>query len=178
MNEVTRILSAIDQGAQRLQRLLTASPRPLIQARPDAPAALAQVVDAIRARLPQKRPGTATEVIDLLRPFARGGAVAEPPRWDGQSRAALMVAILQGEMDLPEAAARHGLAIEELERWRLRFLEGAEQALDPALPENQSFTEYLRDLHARLGRQAMRSERRVIDKGLCSMSGRASAIRS
>jgi serine/threonine-protein kinase len=146
-------------SAQRLQRLLTAPPRSLLQARPDAPAALVQIVDAMRARLPQKRPGTATEVIDLLRPFARRGAVAEPPRWHNQSRAALIVSILRGEMDLPEAAARHGLATEVLERWRLRFLEGAEQALDPALPEDQSFTEYLRDLHARLGRQAMLIER-------------------
>jgi hypothetical protein len=38
---------------------------------------------------------------------------------------------------------------------RLRFLEGAEQALDPSGPKSAAHAETLRDLHAQIGAQAM-----------------------
>lgn len=143
---------------QRLQRLLTTPPRALAEARPDVPPALARVVDAMRSREPRQRPASAASVIALLEPFGGDQPTAEPPRWDGRRKAAVILAILQGEMDLPEAAARYALPIAELERWRHRFLEGAEQALDPALPEGRSFADYLRDLHAKLGTQLLEIE--------------------
>jgi serine/threonine protein kinase len=155
---------------KRLQRLLTAPPRSLAEARPDAPRALIQIVDVMRAREPCKRPASAEEVIALLTPFAEDSPSAEPPKWDGQSKAALIMTILQGEMDLPEAAARHDLPVAELQRWRHRFLEGAEQALDLDLPTNRSFADHIRDLHSKVGIQAMTIE--TLRKQLGTPNGR------
>jgi serine/threonine-protein kinase len=53
----------------RLQHLLTAPPRPLLEARSDAPPRLAAVVDRMRERNPLARPASAEEVIRLLHPF-------------------------------------------------------------------------------------------------------------
>ena len=144
---------------QRLQRLLSAPPRPLAEALPDAPANLARVVDHMRARDPDARPATATEVIALLEPFAGAKVSEEPPRWDAQRKAAVVLAILKEEMDLPEAVARHGVPIPVLEHWRQRFCEGAEAAFDPANPQDGSFADHLRELHATVAKQAMKIEK-------------------
>jgi len=53
----------------RLQHLLAAPPRPLLDARPDAPPPLAAVVDRMRERDPASRPASAAEVIKLLKPL-------------------------------------------------------------------------------------------------------------
>jgi serine/threonine protein kinase len=156
---------------QRLQRLLTAPPRPLAEARPDMPADLAKIVDDMRARDPRRRPSSAEEVIRLLEPFTVRKKQAEPPRWDGPRRAAVVLAILQNELDVPEAAARHGLSVAEVETWRQQFVEAGEQALDLTLPEERSFREYLRDLHARLGTLALECE--TLKKSLATRNGLA-----
>src|SRR5207244_2610306 len=63
----------------------TEDPTPLRQLRPDAPAALEQVVNRMLAKKPDDRPDSAGEVAELLEPFARGDAagahvrVAPPP---------------------------------------------------------------------------------------------------
>jgi serine/threonine protein kinase len=144
---------------QRLQRLLSEPPRPLADAMPSAPEALASVVDTMRSRFPHERPHTAADVITLLKPFANEQTAASPPRWDGRRKAALIMSVLQGDMDLPEAAARNGLNLADLERWRRRFLEGAEQALDSAFSDDQSLADEIRELHSTVAKQAVKIEK-------------------
>jgi serine/threonine protein kinase len=111
-----------------LQKLLMSPPRPLAEARPDAPPALAALVDRLRSRQPEGRPQTAEEVISLLKPFAEG--VEDPRQWDGKRKAALVLDVLSGRLTSADACSRYGLLAEELERWRQRFLAGAEMALN------------------------------------------------
>jgi eukaryotic-like serine/threonine-protein kinase len=144
---------------QRLQRLLTGTPRALAEAMPSASPALARIVDVMRSRDPAARPSTAAEVIPLLEPFAGAKKNPEPPRWSGRRRAAMIASILQGEIDLPEAAARHGIPVAVLELWRQRFLEGAEQALDPATPQDRPFADHVRELLATVAKQAVKIEK-------------------
>jgi serine/threonine protein kinase len=155
----------------RLQRLLTASPRPLADALPNISPTLARIVDTMRSRDPEARPGSAAEVIALLEPFAGAKASSEPPRWSGRRKAAVILSILQGEIDLPEAAARHAIPVAVLELWRQRFLEGAEQALDPATPQDRPFPDHVRDLHATVAKQAMKLEK--LKAKLGSRNGKA-----
>jgi serine/threonine protein kinase len=61
----------------KLQALLAAPPRALLEARPDVPATLAAVVDRLRARDPADRPSSAADVIAALEPFGRPQVSAE-----------------------------------------------------------------------------------------------------
>jgi serine/threonine-protein kinase len=110
-----------------LQRLLTNPPRPLLEARPDAPPALAAIVDRMRARNAADRPATAEEVIELLEPFAL--AKDDPQGWEGARKAALVLDVLSGKTTPAEVQQRWGLAPAELQRWQECFLAGAERAL-------------------------------------------------
>ncbi len=111
-----------------LQRLLTAAPRPLAEARPDAPAGLCAVVDRLRARAPADRPASAEEALALLAPFARD---VPPEEWDGRRKAALVLEVLAGKTRAADACARHALTADEFERWQRLFLDGAARALEP-----------------------------------------------
>jgi transposase-like protein len=84
--------------------------------------------------------------------------VAESDQWTGQRRAAVVLELLQGRTTPEEASRRYGLAAEELVRWQKRFLEGAEQALDPTNPHSGRAAEVVRDLYAKIGAQAMEIE--------------------
>jgi serine/threonine protein kinase len=108
-----------------LQRLLTADPRPLLEARPDVPRDLAEIVDRLRARDPLDRPQTADEVIALLEPYRH----EDPHAWDARRKAALVLEVLQGKCTAAEVGDRWGLKPEELQRWQDCFLAGAEQAM-------------------------------------------------
>jgi serine/threonine protein kinase len=143
----------------RVQRILAAPVRSLAESRPDLPADLAGIVDQMRARAPWDRPRSSEEVISFLTPFSNTAEPVVPRGWDGRRRAALILSILKGEMDLPEAAARHGVAVEELKFWQQRFLEGAEQALDATTPQDRPYGEYIRDLHAKVGKLSLEMER-------------------
>jgi serine/threonine protein kinase len=110
-----------------LQRLLTNPPRPLLEARPDAPPELAAIVDGLRARNPADRPATAEEVIDLLERFTLGKD--DPQGWDGSRKASLVLEVLRGNTTPAEVEERWGLAPTELQRWEECFLAGAERAL-------------------------------------------------
>jgi serine/threonine-protein kinase len=141
----------------RLQRLLTSPPRPLAEVRPDAPAALAALVDRLRARDPRVRPRSAEEVIEFLQPFARKANVDQgPERWDGRRKAALVLEVLQGRLSASEACLPYELPVEEFERWRQRFLEGAAHALDPSAALVQQET--LQALYAKIGAQMVEIE--------------------
>jgi serine/threonine protein kinase len=142
----------------RLQCLLTRPPRPLAEARPDAPAQLAAVVDRLRARDKADRPASADEAITLLEPFARKQPADDPSRWEGRRKAALVLEVLVGKLSAADACARHHVPANEFERWRQRFLRGAEQALEPNAPEGESVQDKVRELHAKIGTQAMEIE--------------------
>jgi serine/threonine protein kinase len=152
-----------------VQHLLSSPPRSLAQARPDLPGELTAIVDQMRARAPWDRPRTAEEVIALLEPFTAGTKPTASPRWDGRRRAALVLSIMKGEVDLPEAAARYGITVEELERWQQRFLEGAEQALDATTPLDRPYADYIQDLHAKVGRLSLEID--GIRKGVAVRNG-------
>jgi serine/threonine-protein kinase len=139
----------------RLQQLLTTPPRPLAQALPDVPPGLAAVVDRLRSRDPADRPASADEAIALLEPFARPAGEDDPGQWDGRRKAALVLEVLQGRLTAAEACTHYGLAASEFDRWRQRFLTGAEQALDPGGVGSEACPEVIRDLHAQIGAQAM-----------------------
>jgi serine/threonine protein kinase len=139
----------------RLKHLLTTPPRPLAESRKDVPPGLAGVVDRLRARDPGARPATADETIALLEPFVRKTKDTDPTHWDPKRKAALVLEVLQGRTLATDACSRYGLAVSEFERWRQRFLEGAEQALEPGGDKQTVSSEMLRDLHAQIGAQAM-----------------------
>jgi serine/threonine protein kinase len=153
----------------RLQRLLVTPPRSLAESRPDLSAELTTIVDRMRARASCDRPRTAEEVITLLEPFTQATKPAASPRWDGRRRAALVLSIFRGDVDLSEAAARHGISVAKLQRWQQCFLEGAEQALEHETPENRPFSEHFRDLHAKLGEQTLEIE--ALRKRVASCNG-------
>ncbi len=155
---------------QRIQRLLTTPPRPLAESRPEVPPGLASVVDNLRARDPDARPATAEEAMALLEPFQRALVPEDPTRWDGRRKAGLVLEVLQGKLSISEAAARHSLPAADLERWKQGFLDGAEQALDPSAKNGRNHPDQLRDLHAKIGAQAMEIE--ALKKRLASTNGR------
>ncbi len=142
----------------RLQSLLTLPPKPLRQARPDAPPALAEVADRLRARDPLHRPASAEEVIALLEPFAVAPAEPKPAEWDGKRKAAVVLEVLRGQCTAAAVCARHGMSAGLLEAWQRRFVEGAERALDPKAVSDAAAADQLRELHAKIGAQAMEIE--------------------
>ncbi len=143
----------------RLQKLLTSRPRPLAEARTDVPTEIAVLVDRLRARDPHDRPASADEVIALLQPYAASTTAASNPQdWDGRRKAALILEVLEHKTSLTEAAAAYGIAVEELERWRHRFLEGAARSLDPGTPEAIPDAATINALYAKIGAQAMEIE--------------------
>jgi len=53
----------------------------------------------------------------------------EIQRWTARRRTALVLSILKGEMTVEDVAARHGLAVAEVEEWKERLLAAAHNAL-------------------------------------------------
>src|SRR5262249_39044534 len=119
---------------ERLKVLLTTPARPLSEARPDVPAEVASVVDRLRQRDPNDRPASAEETIALLEPFGRDTHVRGPSEWDGRHKAALVLDVLQGRLNVTRACERFGLPPEEFALWRREFLDGAIRALDQLPP--------------------------------------------
>jgi serine/threonine protein kinase len=145
----------------RIQRLLLSPPKPLMEVRPDVPGPVAVMVDRLRARNPALRPATAEEVIAALRPFVRTRMTEAPTHWDASQKASLVLLVLQGSMSSEEACQKNGIAPEEFERWRKCFVDGGRQAFETP--------DVLRDLHARIGTQAMEIE--TLKKQLASHNG-------
>jgi serine/threonine protein kinase len=149
-----------------MKKLLLEAPCPLADARPDVPGELATVVDRLRLRDPERRPAGAAETITQLEPVARKSTPDDPRRWDGRRKAILVLEVLMGKTTPADACTTHGLTIGEFERWRRKFLEGAERALDPTGSAGRMSAAALRELHARIGAQAVEIEklRRQVDK--------------
>jgi serine/threonine protein kinase len=156
---------------QRFQRLLLSPPRPLGDARADAPSELARIVDRLRSRDPAHRPGSADEVIALLQPFLQQPEPA-PIVWDPAFKADRVLSVLQGQTTIDEACNQHQIPLAELESWRDSFLEGGRRALDPDLLENNDSAE-LDELHKKIGQQATEIER--LKKRLAAAQGRNGA---
>jgi serine/threonine protein kinase len=154
----------------KLQSLLTLPPRPLREARPEVPEALAEVVDRLRARDPEERPANAEEVIALLQPFAEAPAADKPCDWDGKRKAAAVLEVLRGKRTAAAVCTRYGLAAAVLAGWRRRFLEAGERALDPKAAPEADVTDRLRELHAKIGVQAMEIE--ALRKRLAGLNGK------
>jgi serine/threonine protein kinase len=140
----------------RLQHLLTASPLPLLEARPDVPGALAAIVDRLRERDPALRPASAEAVIALLEPFAKEPPVEDPNSWSGQRKTEIVLAVLTGHTTAAEVCKKHRVQPSDLERWQQTFVEAGLIALDPL--GRVSATEQIRALQAKVGAQAMEIE--------------------
>ncbi len=140
----------------RLQHLLTAPPRPLLQARPDAPPGLAAVVDRLRERRPEDRPESAEEVIKLLEPFAQPEAVDDPNLWPAERKAEVVLEVLCGKATAAAVCSRHRLHGEDFEEWTRAFVVAGTRALDPDAADAVAT---VRELHATIGAQAMEIER-------------------
>src|SRR5262249_5782477 len=98
---------------------------------------------------------SAEETIALLEPFAVKAPPETPQQWDGRRKANLVLEVLQGKISAEEVSTRYGLAGPDLEQWQALFLDGAMKALDPQRIEDK---EAVRELHAKIGAQAMEIE--------------------
>ena len=77
-------------------------------------------------------------------------------RWTAKRRAALVLEILKGNTTTAEAARTHGLTAAEVERWKERFLAGAENALrSRPRDEEEQKDELIRRLERKVGRMAL-----------------------
>jgi transposase-like protein len=77
-------------------------------------------------------------------------------RWSAKRRSALVLSILKGETTPQEAARKHGLTVSEVESWRDKFLQGAENALRSKPRDEQGQQgEYVRRLERKVGQLAL-----------------------
>jgi len=144
--------------------------------RPDTPlpTRAATRTDPVGFR-PRLRAGEA-EPASAVRPSSSPSAddvAAESPdeiqRWTARRRSALVLSILKGELTVEEVAHRHGLAVSEVEDWKLRFLTAAHNALRSRPRDEDALKdEQIRRLKQKVGelvlevdvlREAMRSPR-------------------
>jgi serine/threonine-protein kinase len=153
----------------KLQNLLTLPPKPLRDARPEVPEVLAEIVDQLRARDPEKRPASAEEVIDLLQSFAVAPVLAKAGAWDARRKAAVVLEVLRGKSTPAAVCAQYGLAAAVLQTWQRRFLEAGERVLDPKAASEAEVAEQLRDLQTKLGAQAMEIDK--LRKRLAGLKG-------
>ena len=75
-------------------------------------------------------------------------------RWTAKRRATLILEILKGNTTIAEAARTHGLTVAEVERWKERFLAGAENALR-SHPRDEEKDEIIERLERKVGRMAL-----------------------
>jgi transposase-like protein len=102
--------------------------------RPDAPlpprAALKNdPASGSRLRASESQPATPGRPSSAVPEELAVGTPDEIQRWTARRRTALVLCILKGEMTVEEVALRHGLAISEVEDWKLRLLNAAHNAL-------------------------------------------------
>ena len=84
------------------------------------------------------------------------GRQDEVQRWTAKRRAALLLEILKGKTTIAEAARTHGLTVAGVERWKERFLSGAENALrSRPRDEEEQKDELIKRLERKVGRMAL-----------------------
>jgi len=94
----------------------------------------------------------------------------EVQQWTAKRRAALVLQILKGKTSVAEAARTHGLTVAEVERWKEKFLAGAENALRSQPRDEEAQNEALiQKLERKVGRMALEI-RRTLYK--CVMSNK------
>lgn len=77
-------------------------------------------------------------------------------RWTAKRRTTLILEILKGNTTIAEAARTHGLTVVEVERWKERFLAGAENALrSRPRDEEEQKDELIKRLERKVGRMAL-----------------------
>jgi serine/threonine protein kinase len=140
----------------RLQYLLAAAPVPLLKVRPDVPPELAAIVDRLRERNPAQRPASAAAVIALLEPFAAKPPAEDPNTWPAQRKMECVLDVLTGRATAGEVCRRQDIDPDDLERWQLTLFQAGLVALDPN--GSNSTADRLRELHAKIGAQAMELE--------------------
>lgn len=73
-------------------------------------------------------------------------------RWTAKRRVTLVVSILKGVTSVAEAARTHGLTVAEVEDWREKFLQGAENALRSRPKDEEAFKdEQIKRLKQKIG---------------------------
>jgi transposase-like protein len=78
--------------------------------------------------------------------------------WTAKGRAALVLEILKGKTTIAEAVRSHGLTVVEVERWKERFLAGAENALrSRPRDEEEQKDELIKHLERKVGAWPWRS---------------------
>jgi transposase-like protein len=76
----------------------------------------------------------------------------EPQRWTAKRRLALVMSIIKGETSAQEAARKHGLTVAEVEDWKDRFLDGAENALRARRKDEEALKdEQIKKLKQKIG---------------------------
>lgn len=79
-------------------------------------------------------------------------AAAPIERWTAKRRVTLVVSILKGVTSVAEAARTHGLTVAEVEDWREKFLQGAENALRSRPKDEEAFKdEQIKRLKQKIG---------------------------
>ncbi len=73
-------------------------------------------------------------------------------RWTAKRRVTLVLSLVKGETSMAEAARTHGLTVAEVEEWRDRFLDGAENALRTRPKEEAALKEaQIKQLKQKIG---------------------------
>lgn len=80
----------------------------------------------------------------------------DPQRWTAKRRLSLVISIIKGETSTQDAARKHALTVAQVEQWRDKFLQGAENALrsKPRDEEGEQAL-YIRRLERKIGQQAL-----------------------
>ena len=77
-------------------------------------------------------------------------------RWTAKRRAALVLQIIKGETSVQEAARKHALKVSEVEEWKEKFLEAAENALRSRPKEEESLKDdRIRQLERKIGEMVL-----------------------
>ena len=90
-------------------------------------------------------------------------------RWTAGRRSALILSIIKGETSVAEAARRHGLTVREVEQWKERFMEAAQNALRSRPKDEEALKEAeIRKLKEKVGELVLESD---IWKAACKIRG-------
>jgi transposase-like protein len=77
-------------------------------------------------------------------------------RWTTKRKTSLVLTILKGDISVQEAARQNGITVAEIERWKDRFLLGAETALRNRPKDEEALKdEQIKKLERKVGQLVM-----------------------
>lgn len=77
-------------------------------------------------------------------------------RWTTKRKTGLVLTILKGDISVQEAARQNGITVAEIERWKDRFLLGAENALRSRPKDEEALKdEQIKKLERKVGQLVM-----------------------